>query len=119
MEKVQELEGSLQGRQNTLDGIYLLREQFFTRLLLNLFESERQFRIQAENLNITFPYDAYAVAYVEIKDSKSGSADSQLKLYTGSLQVAGELISKYTACHVLSLDVSHFAVGIKLHEYIL
>lgn len=111
-EKVLELQSSVQLSQNSIDSIYLLREQFFTRLLLNLFESEHQFFSQAENLHIAFPYESYTAAYVEINDLKSGniSSDKQLHLYTGSLQIASELISKYTACHVLSLDIRHFSI---------
>ncbi len=112
VEKVRELQSSAQLSQNSIDSIYLLREQFFTRLLLNLFESEHQFFTQAENLHIAFPYEAYTAAYVEINDVKSGSLSSgkQLHLYTGSLQIASELIPKYTACHVLSLDIRHFSI---------
>ena len=136
--KVLELQSSAQLSQNSIDSICLLREQFFTRLLLNLFESERQFLTQAENLHIAFPYEAYTAAYVEINDlcclslisadnpvsqAKSDanrrqlnslasikSSGKQLHLYTGSLQIASELIPKYTACHVLSLDIRHFAI---------
>lgn len=111
-EKVYEVQSSMQLTQNSIDSIYLLKEQFFTRMLFNLFESEHQFLTQAENLHIAFPYEAYAVAYVEIKDLKSGglSTGKQLNLYTGSLQIASELLSKYMACHVLSLDIWHFSI---------
>ena len=97
---------------SSVNSIYLLREQFFTRLILNLFESEHQFLTQTLNLNINFRYEAYAAAYVEICSKKSGemSAEKRLNLYTSSLQMAGELISKYVACHVISLDTRHFSV---------
>jgi len=52
------------------------------------------------------------VAYVEINNRKFKdiSTAQQFHLYTSSLQIASELISKYTACHVLSLDIKHFAI---------
>lgn len=118
MEKVLELQNPVQLPQNSVDSIYLLREQFFTRLILNLFESESQFLTQAENLHINFPYDSYTAAYVEINDLKYAgiSSEKQLHLYTGSLQIASELISKYIACHVLSLDIKHFSIIFFLEE---
>lgn len=119
-EKVRELQSSAQPAQNSIDHVYLLKEQFFSRLLFNLFESERQFITQSENLRIAFPYEAYTASYVEINDlksinspgglSESLAADKQLHLYTGSLQIASELIPKYAACHLLSLDIRHFAI---------
>ncbi len=110
--KVLELQSSAQFPQSSVDSLYLLREQFFTRLILNLFESEHQFLTQAKNLNINFQYKAFAVAYVEINNRKfkNISTAQQFHLYTSSLQIASELISKYTACHVLSLDIKHFAI---------
>lgn len=94
------------------DNIYLIREQFYTRLIFNLFESEEQFAVQAQNLNIDFSYESFAVSYVEIKSEKltQMSNDKQLNLYTSSLQMVRELISKYIPCHVLSLDMRHFCV---------
>lgn len=95
-----------------LNNIYLIREQFYTRLIFNLFESEEQFRAQAQNLNIDFSGEAYAVSYVEIRSEKLThmSNSKQLNLYTSSLQMVSELISKYIPCHVLSLDTRHFCV---------
>lgn len=94
------------------DNIYLIREQFYTRLIFSLFESEGQFAAQAQNLNIDFSYESFAVSYVEIKSEKLAlmSNDKQLNLYTSSLQMVSELVSKYIPCHVLSLDTRHFCV---------
>ena len=94
------------------DNIYLIREQFYTRLIFNLFESEEQFMAQAQNLNIDFSYETFAVSYVEINSEKltKMSNTKQLNLYTSSLQMVSELISRYIPCHVLSLDTRHFCV---------
>lgn len=98
--------------ENTLNSVSLLKAQFFTRLTLNLFESEEQFRTQAANLNLDFSYDTFAACYVEIGSSKllQMDSDQKLNLYTSSLQIAGELISKYIPCHVLSMDMKHFCI---------
>jgi len=100
------------------DNIYLIREQFYTRLIFNLFESEEQFTAQVQNLNIDFAYESFAVSYVEIKSEKLThmSNNKQLNLYTSSLQMVSELISRYIPCHVLSLDTRHFCVIFFLKE---
>lgn len=104
--------------QNSVSSIYLLREQFFTRLILNLFESENQLITQADHLNIRFDYEAYMAAYVEINSDKLAhmSFDKQLNLYASSLQMVNELISKYMPCHTLSLDTKHFVVIFFLNQ---
>lgn len=92
--------------------IDLLREQFFTRLVFNLFESEEQFFSQAGNLKLDFDYAAFAACYVEICSAKLSDMrpEQQLSLYTNSLQVTSELLSRYAPCHVLSLDTRHFCI---------
>lgn len=113
IEQVEKLQSENQAlAANSINSIYLLREQFFTRLILNLFESEHQFLTQAANLNIRFDYDVYSAAYVEIHSRKSATMSPQMRLnlYTSSLQMTRELISKYAACHVISLDTRHFSV---------
>lgn len=110
--RVSELQMSVKSSDPAASSIYLLKEQFFTRLIMNLFESENQFISQCQNLNISFDYDAYAACYVEIRSGKLAemTADQQLNLYTSSLQMADELTSKYMPCHILSLDTRHFSV---------
>ncbi|MCM1175315.1 MAG: response regulator [Blautia sp.] len=100
------------------DNLYLIREQFYTRLIFNLFESEEQFAAQVQNLNIDFSCKSFAVSYVEIKSEKltQMSSTKQLNLYTSSLQMVSELISRYIPCHVLSLDTRHFCVIFFLKE---
>ncbi len=118
VESLQSLQSPAQFPQNSISSIYLLREQFFTRLILNLFGSEHQFLTQEENLHINFQNESYAVAYVEVNGNKAKgiSTKNQLHLYTSSLQIASELISKYAVCHVLSLDIKHFAIVFFLNQ---
>lgn len=112
IEKVTAERQTAQVQDTSFNSVYLLKEQFFMRLVLNLFESANQFSFQASNLDIDFSYDAYTVGYVEIRSSKLGgmSADKQLNLYTSSLQMVNELLSKYVPCHVLSLDIRRFCI---------
>lgn len=96
----------------SLNSIYLLKNQFFTRLILNLFESEKVFYTQSQNLDIDFEYDAYAVCYIKMVSEKSEqmAPEKRINLYTSSLQMASELISKHIPCYVLSMDMKHFCI---------
>ncbi|MDE5939258.1 MAG: response regulator [Lachnospiraceae bacterium] len=110
--RVSELRSVSQTGETCDHGFFLIKEHFFTRLVLNLFESEQQFLSQAQNLNISFDYAAYACSYVTIDDHRLSNmtSDKQITLYTNSLQVTREIISKYITCHVLSLDTKHFCI---------
>ncbi len=103
---------TMTGTDSSISSIFLLKEQFYTRLILNLFESEHQFKTQADNLSINFDYKAFAASYIEIQSGRlpAMSSEKQLSLYTSSLQIVRELTAKYIPCHVLSLDIKHFAI---------
>lgn len=118
IDKVAQIRAAGQFAEPSSDSAYLLREQFFTRLVLNLFESEQQMISQAEYLNIRLDYAAYAACYVEIASRKqdSAAAPELLTLYANSVRVAEELIPKYVPCYVLSLDTGHFGVVFFLEE---
>lgn len=90
----------------------IFKEQFFTRLIFNLFESEHQFLSQSRNLNINFDQEAFAAGYIEISSNKSGAMtiEKQISLYVSSLQLVSELMSKYVPCHTVSLDSRHFCI---------
>ncbi len=120
IDKVSSLQKPKDKADNSINSVYLLKEQFYTRLILNLFESEQQFTTQCHNLNLNFNYQAFAASYVEIHSEKSGdmSADQRFSLYTSSLQIVSELTAKYIPCHVLSLDIKHFAIIFFLNETI-
>lgn len=116
--RVSELIKTTAAPESSSSSIYLLKEQFFTRLILNLFESEHQFKTQSHNLNINFDYKAFAACYVEINSEKLNdmSSEKRLNLYTSSLQMVRELTAKYLPCHVLSLDTKHFSIVFFLSE---
>ncbi len=110
--KVYQIKNSTNYADTSLSSIYLLKEQFYTRLILNLFESEHHLDTQSKILNINFDYEAFTACYAEINSGKLNEMDAEkrLNLYTSSLQIARELTAKYVPCHVLSLDVKHFAI---------
>ena len=116
--RISELQKSSHVSSSTVSSIYLLKEQFYTRLILYLFESEHQFITQSHNLNLNFNYHAFVSCYLEIDSEKLNdmSSEKQLNLYTSSLQMVKELTAKYLPCHVLSLDTKHFAVIFFLNE---
>ncbi len=93
----------------TLQGYH---DKFFIRLLHNLFDSEEQFTIQARDLRLDFSDSLYLAAHGEIhSDATDQMNDSQqINLYSSSLQMIREILGKHLPCHVVSLDMKHFAV---------
>lgn len=112
MEKVTDIRKTIHIKDTAINSITLLKEQFFIKLILNLFESEQQLFTQAANLGIDLSYPAYATGYFEIRSDRleQMNPDQRLLLYTSSLEMVKELISKYTVCYVLSLDTRHFCI---------
>lgn len=90
----------------------LLKEQFFTRLIFNLFESAQQFWSQSQNLKIDFNYNSFAAGYVKLNICKLNTmtTEKQISLYVSSLQLVSELLGKYIPCHTVSLDSRHFCI---------
>lgn len=100
------------------DDMRLLKEQFFTRLLHHLFESEEQFFLQSRDLGLTFDEDAYIACCMEILSDKLASMDrkQQLTLYRSALQMTESILKKYMPCHCVSLDLRHFSLIIPLSD---
>lgn len=108
--RISELKRTNQGAELMPENIF--KEQFFTRLLFNLFETEHQFQSQAKNLNVDFNYDFFSAAYIEISSHRLNTMtlEKQISLYVSSMQLVSELMSKYLACHTVSLDSRHFCI---------
>ncbi|MDE5596562.1 MAG: response regulator [Lachnospiraceae bacterium] len=124
LKRVSEQQNSMQTAGSPVNNLSLMREQFYTRLVFDLFESEEQFELQAKNLHLDFHYEAYAVSYVEIQSEKltGMSSDKQINLYDNSLQMTKELLAKYLPhipCHTLSLDTGHFCIIFSLEKEVL
>ena len=114
LERLDELKASQAYRQEG-GGRPLLQnynDKFFMRLLHNLFDSREQFDIQVKDLRLDFSGACFYAAHGEIHSQKvrDMSPDQQMNLYSSSLQMIREILSKYVPCHVMSLDKQHFAV---------
>lgn len=87
-------------------------DKFFMRLLHNLFDSREQFDIQVRDLKLDFSDSCYLASHGEIHSDLAEQMDlaKQMNLYTSSLQMIQEIMSKHVPCHVISLDKIHFAL---------
>lgn len=87
-------------------------DKFLMRLLYNLFDSREQFEIQAKDLKLDFTDLYYIACHGEIYSGKADSMEpaQQVNLYSSSLQMTREILSKYLSCYIISLDKRHFAV---------
>ena len=92
--------------------VYPFYDKFFIRLINNLFESEEQFLLQSQDLNLDFHYDCYVCCYGEMSSNQADSLpmEKQLSLFSTSMQMLRELAGKYLPCFCLSLDTRHFAL---------
>ncbi|ANU45394.1 DNA-binding response regulator [Enterocloster clostridioformis] len=113
LDRLEELRASQAYRQEG-EGRPLLQnynDKFFMRLLHNLFDSREQFEIQARDLKLDFSARCFLAAHGEMHSQKAGemNPDQQMKLYSSSLQMIREILTKYASCHVISLDKQHFA----------
>lgn len=93
-------------------GAQYFYDKFFVKLLYNVFESEEQFNLQAKELNLVFRADFYAVSLCKIVEFNSGNLDNNdlFSLYTSTVQTVNGIVKKYIPCHVVSLDIKHFAI---------
>jgi len=106
--------------QDTRQSLLLFQERFYIKLLNNLFESREQFRLQKEEFEISLDAGSYAAATVQFirnpdpgNDLSSAVSDIPLNIYSQTLQMFQELLSKYISCHILALD-THFLAAIFL-----
>ncbi len=118
IERVDEQKDVKATGDSSIDSLYLIREQFYTRLLFNLFETENHALSQAKNMGIDFSDNDYIVGYIEIIGNKLTNMpdDKQMSLYTSCLQIASEIAGKYAKCHVASLDMKHFAIIFSIED---
>lgn len=99
-------------RQTPAVSIHPFYDKFFISLLHDLFESEEQFRLQSQDLNLDFHYAGYVCCYGEIVSASSEAMQSrqQVSLFTSSLQMIREIGGKYMPMYVTSLDLRHYAL---------
>lgn len=96
----------------SVPSISFYREKFYIQLLNNLFEDSEQFKLQANELKLSFDADSYIVTYCEITNLKDNSLnpDDKINLYHSTFQMTKELLSQYQNNHVIPLDLYHFAI---------
>ncbi len=91
-------------------------DKFYMRLLHNLFDNREQFELQVKDLRLDFSSGNYLAAHGAIQSDTALSMDyaKQVNLFSSSLQMMREILSKYLPCHVIALDMRHFAVIFQL-----
>ncbi|MCD8365468.1 MAG: response regulator, partial [Clostridiales bacterium] len=113
LKRLDELKASQAYRQEnnawTLTGY---GDKFYMRLLHNLFDSREQFEIQVRDLKLDFSDTCYLAAHGEIHSDNASHMElsRQMNLYSSSLQMIQESLVRHAPCHVISLDMVHFAV---------
>lgn len=92
--------------------LQIYRDKFFLRLLHNLFDNEEQFELQAKDLKLDFSDRCYVSVHCEIYEmpDKNLSHETLINLYNSTLQMVKEILGKHLPCHVISLDMKHFAI---------
>ncbi len=93
-----------------------LRQKFMLKLFNHLSGSEDEFLSEAKSLNLSFEYNRYIVVFGQI-NSGAGTADKDssftqaaLDVYSSSIGMAREIISRHAPCQIVSIDIRHFAI---------
>ena len=92
--------------------IYRMRDKFMISLLHDLFESEEQFRLQAQDLGLIFDYDRYRCCYGELLSPQQSSLSyaQNTALFAGCVRMISNLVERSYPCYMITLDNSHFAM---------
>ena len=92
--------------------IYRMRDKFMISLLHDLFESEEQFRLQAQDLGLIFDYDRYLCCYGELLSPQQSSLSyaQNTALFAGCVRMISNLVERTSPCYMITLDNSHFAM---------
>ncbi len=96
-----------------------LRQKFMLKLFNHLISSENEFDHEADALDLEFNYNRYIVVYGEINTQNPDSSDSSsdaMGIYSSSIGMAKEIISRHAPCQVVSIDPKHFAVVFLFNE---
>ncbi len=90
-----------------------LRQKFMLKLFNHQVSSEEYLLSEAAALNLSFDYNRYIVVYGEISTNTSSSeafAPEALDIYSSSISMAKEIISRHAPCQIVSIDLQHFAI---------
>ena len=94
--------------------MYRMHDKFMISLLHDLFESEEQFRLQAQDLGLDFSHEKYLCCYGELLSPQHSSLSyaQHTSLFSGCIQMILNLLERSFQCHVITLDNSHVAISI-------
>ncbi len=97
------------------DSLEDFRQKFMFRLFGHLFNNEDDLLSEAQKLNLRFDYNRYIVVYGEITSDSAPSGDSSftqkdIDVYSSSISMAKEIISRHAPCQNVSIDLQHFAI---------
>ena len=103
-----------QAVHNTLEQY---KNKFLLKLLHNLFDSEEQFALQANQLKLTFDASAYTAATCQLVTNRTfDNNDSYMSFYHNVLSMLSNLLSKSISFHLISLDMKHFCILFEFPE---
>ncbi len=87
-------------------------EQFYIRLLQNMFENREQFHLQCSFLGISLDAPAYQCIYLELSEPAEQDLSSEriFHLFTSCFSLLLELLPKYLKGKGIPLDVKHCAI---------
>ncbi len=112
LERLKELNATRAASSAGRPLLQVYHDKFFLRLLHNLFDQEEQFRLQAKDLGLDFTDSYYVTAHGEIYDiaGQNMNHEQLMNLYSSTIQMIREILARHLSCHVISLDLKHFAV---------
>ena len=93
-------------------GMQPFYDRFFVRLLNGLFENRSQYESQKKELGADFSFDAYAACYCEMQniEDRDMNAEKLVKLYSSTIRMVRETVTKFMACYITSLDLRYFNI---------
>ncbi len=97
------------------DSLEDFRQKFMFRLFGHLFNNEADLLVEAQKLDLRFDYNRYIVVYGEITSDDAPSGDGSftqknIDVYSSSISMAKEIISRHAPCQNVSIDLQHFAI---------
>lgn len=96
-----------------------LRQKFLIKLFNHLITSESDLAKETKALDLKLDYNRYIVVYGEIKTPSPTLTDSSsdaIGIYSSSIGMAKEIISRHAPCQIVSIDPTHFAIIFLFNE---
>ncbi len=92
-----------------------LRQKFILKLFNRQFNDTESLSLEAKELSLSFEFNRYIVVYSQINaDHHANESDTlspgAIDIYNSSISMAKEIISRYTHCQIVSIDIKHFAI---------